>query len=77
MTKKKARVRLGKKIRAATGLPLPLAMLAARLLYRFDTYALLRDPRFAGLITSYPLCGAGCCGFEHTLNGKRGKYTFY
>ena len=77
MTKKKKRVRLGKKIRAATGLPLPLAMLAARWLYRFDTYNLLRDPRFAGLVTVRPLCGDGCCGQEYALNGKRGKYIFY
>lgn len=77
MTKRKARVKLGKAIRKATGLPLPLAMLAARKVYRHEVAALLSDLRFAGFISRYALCGDGCCGYGYLLAGKSGEYRFY
>lgn len=77
MTKRKARMRLGKQIRKATGLPLPLAMLAARKVYRYEGSTLLSDPRFSGFITSLALCGDGCCGYRYILAGKSGEYRFY
>lgn len=78
MTKRKARIKLGKQIRKATGLPLPLAMLAARKVYRFEGFTLLSDPRFAGFIARRPLCRYdGCCGYSYILAGKSGEYRFY
>ena len=50
MTLKRRRVSLGREIRRKTGLPLPLAMRAARALLRGDAYKLVTDPRFENLV---------------------------
>jgi hypothetical protein len=62
---------LGKLIRKETGLALPLAMRAAKLIVRgreWDISSELRFPRYFG-------CGPECCGFEGwVLRGPKGDY---
>lgn len=78
MTIKKSKMLLGKQIRKQTGLPLPLAMRAAKKLYARKHYELFNDSRFAGFISSRAICpdGPGCCGSVHYFVGKRGEYLF-
>jgi hypothetical protein len=44
---------LGREIRRKTGLPLPLAMRAAKALLRGDAYKLVTDERFENLIVGH------------------------
>lgn len=79
MTTKKSKMLLGKKIRKETGLPLPLAMRAAKKVYARKAGELLTDPRFAGFVRIREACadGPACCGYEYYLLGKRGDYFFH
>ena len=89
MTAKKRRQKLGKKIRKETGLPLPTAMRAAKLIDRGDGVTMVYGTRtpdnewrvpvmFIGLIThSYFSCGPTCCGSNgYKLNGPKGSFVF-
>lgn len=73
-TKKKQRVKLGREIRRATGIKLPLAMYAAKRIIRGDSYDVKYDDRFAPFVKYVPLCGDGCCGTAAYLEGPRGRY---
>ena len=63
---------LGKLIRRETGLPLPIAMRAAKLIVRgrqWDISDEIRLPRWFG-------CGPDCCGFAgYKLVGPRGEWN--
>lgn len=64
--------KLGKLIRKETGLPLPIAMRAAKLIVRgrvWDIVSEHRVPRFFD-------CGPDCCGFKgYVLSGPKGEYN--
>lgn len=90
MTSKKRRRNLGKTIRQETGLPLPIAMRAAKLIDRGDGTVMVygrRTPdgewrvpvQFIGLASvSYFGCGPECCGSNgYKLVGPRGEYVFH
>lgn len=89
MTAKKQRIQLGKKIRKATGLKLPIAMRAAKLIHRGDGIVMVYGRRtpdnewrvpveFIGLVEhSYFSCGPACCGSNgYKLIGPKGEYIF-
>lgn len=75
MTKKKAARNLGKHIRSATGVPLPVAMQAAKLIVRSRAYELRYTDKsvFVGFIKYDIFCE--CCGPENwRIEGPRGDY---
>ena len=77
MTKKKYRRDLGKRIRRATGVPLPVAMQAAKLIASDRTYDLKLGDRalFTGWIKSDVFCT--CCGPENwRIEGPKGEWGF-
>jgi hypothetical protein len=66
---------LGKIIRRETGVPLPVAMQAGKLLVRDRRYDIIYDGKsiFAGYTRSVVYCE--CCGPDHhLLVGPRGEY---
>ena len=75
--KKRARAR-GKRIRQETGLPLPIAMRAAKLLERGRGYDLISHPLIESHVKyNYFSCGPECCGSNgYKLVGPRGEYVF-
>jgi hypothetical protein len=76
MTRKKYRCNLGKKIRQATGLTLPLAMKAAKWIERHDGGALRRSDSHQVEYESE--CGVeGCCMNNKFLIGPKGRYQFF
>lgn len=81
MTAKKRRKILGKRIREATGLSLPVCMRAAKLIDRGDAMDIIygKSLLFSGLAqTSFFSCGPDCCGPSgYKLVGPRGEYQFY
>lgn len=76
MTFKKERVILGKEIRRATGLTLPLAMKAAKLIHRRAGYSLMCAEVFTVEVESS--CGnEGCCMDNRFLVGPKGRHQFF
>jgi len=89
MTAKKRRKLLGKKIRKVTGLKLPIAMQAAKLIDKGDYTVMVYGRRtpdnewrvpveFIGLVkTAFFPCGPECCGSNgYDLIGPKGKFHF-
>lgn len=76
MTAKKRRRNLGKTIRQKTGLPLPIAMKAAKLIDRGCGYDLISHPLTEQHVKAVSFsCGPECCGFRgYILSGPRGEY---
>jgi hypothetical protein len=76
-TKKRART-LGKKIRLETGLALPIAMRAAKLIERGRGIDILYHATLSEFAhPTYYSCGPECCGSNgHKLVGPRGEYPF-
>jgi hypothetical protein len=76
MTAKKRRRNLGKTIRQKTGLPLPVAMRAAKLIDRGDRWDLSTHPLTMDHTKAVSFsCGPECCGFKgYVLVGPRGEY---
>lgn len=70
MTKKKQARKLGKEIRAITGVKLPIAMRVARLLIRGRRWDI--PPEW---LTPIPFfCGFGCCGTKLCREKEREMY---
>jgi hypothetical protein len=70
--------KIGKEIRKATGLPLPVCQRAGNLIVRDRAIEMLSLPMFSGHIevTVFP-CGMDCCGVDgHVLSGPKGSYRF-
>ena len=74
MTLKKKRLRLGREIRRKTGLPLPLAMRAAKALLRGNAYGVVTDKRFENLIVGQTTTIDQEEYSSWSLVGKRGVY---
>jgi hypothetical protein len=66
----------GRKIRAATGLPLPICMRAAHFIARCDNYKVTEHPLTSPHVREVPFsCGSECCGTSHReLVGPKGSY---
>lgn len=76
MTSKKRRRNLGKTIRQATGLLLPVAMRAAKFIDRGDRYEVLSHPLTESHVKVIRF-SCDCCGIEgYALTGPRGDYKF-
>lgn len=69
MLLKKERVKLGKSIRADTGVPLPVAMQMAKFILRYETYSLPK--KFPTYVKTDVFCE--CCGPETFINGPKGS----
>jgi hypothetical protein len=64
----------GRKIRKATGLPLPVCMRAARFIARCDNYKVREHPLTSQHVVGVEF-GCECCGTSHyELVGPRGAY---
>ena len=76
MTFKKERMILGKRIRRATGLKLPLAMRAAKLIHKGAGNALMNVETLTFAFESD--CGTeGCCMNNRFLVGPKGRHQFF
>jgi hypothetical protein len=75
MTKKKQRTALGRVIRRETGIPFPLAMLAAKKFVAGMAFDLKYDERYDSFVKHENVCGdRDCCGTEAFLEGPKGRY---
>lgn len=81
MNRKKSRILLGKQIRQATGIKLPVAMRAAKLLLKEERDRLFSDPMMAEVIsqTYCDNCGWDCSctymsGSKYKILGPRGSW---
>jgi hypothetical protein len=77
MTLKRKRVLLGKKIRKATGLLLPIAMRMGKLILRGTGYEIRNLYPSLVKLNMFP-CGVECCGSNgYKIVGPRGEFGFY
>ena len=75
MTRKKQRTALGRVIRRETGIPFPLAMLAAKKFVSGSRTDLKFDERFTPFVRHFDICGdKWCCGTEAFIVGPKGRY---
>lgn len=72
-TLKRMRVKLGKAIRRQTGLKLPVAMRAAKLIAGFRAYEMDSSEMFT-IRKHY--CGDGCCYLGAEIVGPKGSYEY-
>lgn len=76
-TLKKQSYQLAKRIRKATGLKLPIAMLAGKFITRGRGYELRLHPATQEFVKSIMFCcGEECCGWKgFALVGPKGEYN--
>ena len=77
MTKKKMRKKLGQNIRRHTGLSLPVAMQAGKILFNNEGYSAVQaimNHRMTEYVIHSIVCGDGCCRLGYELRGPRGSY---
>lgn len=77
MTKKKEKMVLGRKIRQATGLKLPVAMSLAKYFVRFSSFADLPEPLKNHVsYRDYSCLDCYDTHFNMVLIGPKGEYRF-